>query len=106
MASIAETVMVGLMSLRATERMTLPMAAGPMPEKRAASSAASMQEVPEAESQLKLKMAAYLVGAAATGGIRRIWLCRPGQGKVWDTLLRCAAMGGYPQARTKTTRKA
>jgi hypothetical protein len=37
-----------------------------------------MQDVPEADSQLKLKIAGYGEMAVVTGGMRAIWLCRPG----------------------------
>src|ERR1035441_1300237 len=86
MASIAATVIVGKISLRATARRTLPIALGPIPEKAAASSDANMHDVPEADSQLKLNIAAYFAGVETTGGMRRIWLCSPGHAKDLETL--------------------
>src|ERR1035437_5158001 len=94
------------MSLRATERIMLPSARGFMPENAAAMREAHMQEVPDAESQLKLNTAAYFAGARTTGRMRRISLCRPGQGNATEARLRMAVNGGYPQARTKMTSKA
>src|SRR5450631_1160050 len=86
--------------------MILPNSAGRMSEKAAASNDANMQDVPDADSQLKLNTAAYFAGARTTGGMRRIWLCRPGQGKEIDARLRIAAKAGYPQASTNSTRNA
>ena len=84
----------GRMSLRATEQDDRAEVGGAHAgEERRRVSTANMQEVPEAESQLKLKMAAYLAGAGTTGGMRRIWLCRPGQGKAMEALLRMATKG-------------
>src|SRR5579872_3066920 len=94
MASMEATVTVGPMSLRATDRMMVPRARGFMPENAAARSEASMHEVPDAESQLKLNMAAYFAGARTTGGMRRISLCRPGQGNAMEARLRMAVNGG------------
>src|ERR1700761_5670887 len=106
MASMDATVIVGLISLRAMDWRILPNSAGFIPAKIAASSEAHMQDVPDADSQLKLNMAAYLVGTRATGGMRRISLCSPGHAKEIDTLFRIAAKGGKPQASTKTTSSA
>src|ERR1019366_4542261 len=88
------------------ERMILPNALGLMPAKAAASSDAHMQDVPEADIQLKLNIAAYFAGVRTTGGMRRISLCSPGHGKEIDARLRIAAKAGYPQASTKTTSSA
>ena len=65
-----------------------------------------MQDVPEADSQLKLNIAAYFAGARTTGGMRRISLCNPGHANEIEALFRIAANGGYPQASTKTTSSA
>ena len=39
---------------------------------------AIMQDVPEADNQLRLKIAGYGETDLVTGGMRAIWLCRPG----------------------------
>src|ERR1700690_1212786 len=86
--------------------MMRPSALGFMPEKAAASSEANMQDVPDADSQLKLNIAAYFAGARRTGGMRRISLCNPGHANEIDALFRIAVNGGYPQASTNATSSA
>jgi hypothetical protein len=58
MASIEATVAVGRMSLWATDLRIAKKSAGRILQKMAERMAANMQDVPEAESQLKLKTAA------------------------------------------------
>src|SRR5271168_5258560 len=93
MASMDATVTVGLMSLMAMDLRTEMKSESRILQKMAERIAANMQDVPEAENQLRLKMAAYLAGLETTGGMRRMWLCRPGQGRATVALLRRATMG-------------
>src|ERR1700691_618063 len=66
---------------------------------------AIMQDVPEADSQFKLKIAAYGDTLAVTGGTRAIKLCKPGHAIGMLTELICLTMGCQPHSRTQTTNK-
>jgi hypothetical protein len=71
----------------------LPSAEGFMPEKIAASSEAHMHAVPEAESQLKLKMAAYFAGRRRPGACAGSGYAGRARGRRW-TPFRMARIGG------------
>src|SRR5580658_4089428 len=64
---------------------------------------AIMQDVPEADSQFKLKMAAYGDTLAVTGGTRAIRLCKPGHAIGMLTEFKGLAMGTQPHSRTHST---
>src|SRR5436309_683134 len=100
------TVIVGRISLFATDSRMRTNSPARMRQKSAARIEAPMHEVPEAESQLKLNFAAYGVDPATTGGMRRISLCRPGQANVSEPRFSSAVIGGYPHASTNTTSSA
>src|SRR5438067_2423944 len=106
MASMEDTVTVGFTSLRPTEMKTPQNAPGDIRRHTADSIDANIADVPEAESQLNVNIAAYFEGAATTGGILRMRLWRAGQGNFTETASRCTRTLGYPQRRTKSTSSA
>ncbi len=66
---------------------------------------AIMQDVPEADSQFKLKIAGYGDTLAVTGGTRAIRLCKPGHGIGMLTEFNGFVIGCQPHSRTHTTNK-
>src|ERR1700687_45843 len=66
---------------------------GEIPRTMAERNEAIMHAVPEAASQFRLKTAAYGDTFAVTGGMRAIWLCRPGQGIAFVTEFRGPCIG-------------
>ncbi len=94
---------VGVASFFATDAITRTNSRGLIPQNTAAKIAAHIAAVPDADAQLKLYIAAYFVGFATTGGMRRIWLCSPGHAMLIERLFNFASTGGYPHVSTNTT---
>src|SRR5579862_4260397 len=77
--------------------------AGDIPNTTAESSAANRHDVPGADSQLKLYMAAYGVVAFTTGAVWLTWLCNPGHANLIVCISRLALTGLVAHTRTKAT---
>src|ERR1700692_748098 len=69
---------------------------------KAESIVAIIQEVPEADNQLKLKMAGYGEMAGVTGGMRAIWLCNPAHCRGIDKEFSLSNIGCQPHSSTQS----